>query len=69
MTTTATTTAVCGGCSGSGSCDVCDGYGTTPDTSPGAGDGRDCPGDGICPVCHGTGTPCTATTPEETTCP
>jgi hypothetical protein len=72
MTTTATATAVCTGCSGSGSCDLCDGYGTTPDTSPGAGDGRDCPacpGDGTCPGCHGTATPCTATSPEETTCP
>ena len=48
----------CAGCSGSGSCDPCDGYGFYPDSSPGAGDGPDCEmcdSSGCCPDCHGTG--------------
>ncbi|SDG45896.1 hypothetical protein SAMN05216377_11223 [Pseudonocardia oroxyli] len=65
------TTTVCPDCTGSGSCDTCDGYGTAPGTHPVAGDSQDCPaclGDGVCPGCHGTGIPCTATTPMETSC-
>jgi hypothetical protein len=60
----------CPDCTGSGSCDTCDGYGITPATHPGAGDGRDCPAciAGECPTCHGTGTPCTATTSQELSC-
>jgi hypothetical protein len=61
----------CPDCTGSGSCDTCQGYGTTPESHPGAADTHPCPacpGDGICPGCHGTGTPCPATTPEEPTC-
>lgn len=61
----------CADCSGSGSCDVCDGYGTTPDSYPGADDGRGCPaclGDGVCPRCHRAQNPCTASTPEEEPC-
>lgn len=52
----------CTGCSGSGACDCCQGYGTTPDTYPGADDGTDCPAcetTGLCPTCHGTTHPCT----------
>ncbi len=48
----------CGGCSGSGSCDSCDGYGCYPDSFPNAGDGLDCDvcsGDGICVECNGMG--------------
>jgi len=60
----------CPDCTGSGSCDTCQGYGTTPDTHPGAADGHDCPAciAGECPTCHGTGTPRTATTPKEPSC-
>jgi hypothetical protein len=49
----------CIDCDGSGACDPCDGYGTTADSYPNAGDGRECEictGDGICPGCLGTGT-------------
>ena len=48
----------CDGCSGSGSCDPCDGYGYMPDSSPNAGDGADCEiceTTGVCPDCDGTG--------------
>lgn len=61
----------CPDCTGSGSCDTCDGYGTTAETHPGAADARPCPacpGDGVCPGCHGTGIPCTATALEESSC-
>jgi hypothetical protein len=56
----------CPNYTGSGSCDLCQGYGT----HPGAGDGQDCPActTGECPTCHGTGTPCSATTSMESTC-
>jgi hypothetical protein len=50
---------ICDGCSGSGACDPCDGYGTYPDSYPNAGDGPDCDlctGDGVCIACDGTGT-------------
>ena len=50
---------ICTECSGSGACDLCDGYGTLPDSSPNAGDGTDCgicTGDGVCVDCGGTGT-------------
>jgi hypothetical protein len=46
----------CVECSGSGACDVCDGYGCTPDSYPNAGDGVECEactGSGICPECLG----------------
>jgi hypothetical protein len=49
----------CDGCSGSGACDPCDGYGTLPDSYPNAGDGVDCDlceADGVCITCDGTGT-------------
>lgn len=49
---------ICIECSGSGSCDPCDGYGNGPDSYPNAGDGTECDvcaGDGICPGCYGTG--------------
>ena len=49
---------VCGFCSGSGACDPCDGYGTSPDSFPNAGDGADCGicgASGVCPACDGTG--------------
>ena len=49
---------VCVGCSGSGSCDPCDGYGCFPDSFPNAGDGPECEvccGDGVCVECTGTG--------------
>lgn len=49
----------CTDCDGSGACEPCDGYGTTSDTYPNAGDGTDCTfcrSDGICPGCLGTGT-------------
>lgn len=48
----------CDGCSGSGACDPCDGYGCWPDSFPNAGDGPECDrcaGDGTCPDCGGTG--------------
>ncbi len=48
----------CAGCSGSGSCDPCDGYGFLPDSFPNAGDGPECEvctGDGVCAECCGTG--------------
>ena len=48
----------CTECSGTGSCDGCDGYGCYPDSYPNAGDGPDCDicdGTGICPACAGTG--------------
>ncbi len=48
----------CDGCSGSGACDPCDGYGTLPDSYPNAGDGADCDlcaADGVCITCGGTG--------------
>jgi hypothetical protein len=48
----------CEGCSGSGACDPCDGYGTLPDSYPNAGDGADCglcAADGVCIACRGTG--------------
>lgn len=51
-------TMICADCNGSGACDPCDGYGTTSDSYPNAGDGVDCyicRGDGICPGCLGTG--------------
>ena len=57
---------ICDGCSGSGACDPCDGYGTLPDSYPNAGDGADCDlcaADGVCITCNGTGT----TTNSETT--
>lgn len=41
---------VCDECSGSGACDVCDGYGDLID------DGAECPaceGSGVCPGCYG----------------
>lgn len=50
---------ICDNCGGSGACDPCDGYGTTPDSYPNAGDGTDCDicdGTGTCPDCGGTGT-------------
>jgi hypothetical protein len=49
---------VCGGCSGSGACDPCDGYGFFADSFPNAGDGPECEvccGDGVCVECVGTG--------------
>lgn len=49
----------CTECSGSGSCDGCDGYGCYPDSYPHAGDGPDCgicDGSGECVECGGTGT-------------
>lgn len=57
----------CEDCTGSGSCDVCQGYGTTPDSHPGADDGTDCPacdGSGTCPGCHGTTQHCPTTHPS-----
>lgn len=48
----------CGECSGSGSCDLCDGYGCYPDSVPGAGDGPECDvceGAGECAECFGSG--------------
>lgn len=48
----------CAGCSGSGACDPCDGYGYFPDSFPNAGDGPDCQicdSSGVCPECHGAG--------------
>jgi hypothetical protein len=48
----------CGVCSGSGSCDPCDGYGCFPDSFPNAGDGPECDvceADGVCVDCGGTG--------------
>jgi hypothetical protein len=48
----------CQGCSGSGACDPCDGYGILPDSFPNAGDGLECDvcsGDGVCAECWGTG--------------
>jgi hypothetical protein len=48
---------ICHGCSGSGACDPCDGYGTFPDSYPNAGDGVECEictGDGVCVDCGGT---------------
>ncbi len=60
----------CDGCSGSGACDPCDGYGTLPDSYPHAGDGADCnfcAGDGVCIACGGTGTTTDTTTTRSTT--
>lgn len=54
----------CEDCTGSGACDVCQGYGTTPDTYPSADDGSGCPAcasSGVCPGCHGTTQHCTTT--------
>lgn len=48
----------CDECSGSGSCDFCDGYGCYPDSYPGAGDGPECDvceGAGTCAECFGSG--------------
>ena len=48
---------ICDGCSGSGACDPCDGYGTTSDSYPNAQDGTECEictGDGVCVDCGGT---------------
>ncbi len=50
----------CTECSGSGACDVCDGYGCTPDSYPNAGDGIECQacaGSGLCPDCYGEAIP------------
>jgi hypothetical protein len=47
----------CEDCADTGACDVCQGYGTTPETSPGADDGTDCPAcdtTGTCPTCTPT---------------
>lgn len=52
------TITVCDCCSGSGSCDPCDGYGVLPDSYPNAGDGLECEvcsGEGLCPQCAGSG--------------
>lgn len=49
---------ICQGCTGSGACDPCQGYGDLPDSFPNAGDGRNCEmcsGDGVCTECYGTG--------------
>jgi molybdopterin biosynthesis enzyme MoaB len=59
----------CDGCSGSGACDPCDGYGTLPDSYPNAGDGADCDlctADGVCITCGGTGTTTNSDTNETT---
>jgi hypothetical protein len=48
---------VCEDCGGTGCCDLCQGYGTTPDTHPGADDSTDCPAcdtTGTCPTCTPT---------------
>ncbi len=48
---------ICEGCNGSGACDPCGGYGTSPDSYPNAGDGDECEictGDGLCVDCNGT---------------
>jgi hypothetical protein len=48
----------CGGCSGSGACDLCDGYGCYPDSFPNAGDGPECEicdATGVCVECGGSG--------------
>jgi hypothetical protein len=44
----------CEDCADTGQCDLCQGYGTTPDSHPGADDGTDCPAcgaTGACPTC------------------
>jgi hypothetical protein len=53
-----TTLASCGECAGSGHCDACSGYGTQPESFPGAGDDIECEvcsGDGQCAECMGIG--------------
>ncbi len=41
---------MCGECSGSGACDVCDGYG---DLTDGGAECPACDGTGVCPNCYG----------------
>ncbi len=41
---------MCDGCSGSGACDVCDGYG---DLTDGGAECPACDGTGVCPACYG----------------
>ncbi len=42
------------GCSGSGACDVCDGYGDlTGELDEGGAECPACEGTGVCPECYG----------------
>ena len=45
----------CEDCSGTGSCDACDGYGTYPSTEPTENGGPECDacsGNGLCTTCY-----------------